>query len=374
MNADAAATAPDLERAEVAWLQGLAAPHLDIREVTAGALDGRAIRLGGELRSPPDVLYAALAEPLRQRGRTLLLRQEDGLAVVLAVRGVVRPRANNRWLPAMLAALTFVSMVFTYAIMHNPSETLTWSGIRAGMGDALAFTISLLAILVTHELGHYLMARRFGVAVSLPFLIPLPMSLLGTMGAIIRMKDIPPNRRALLFIGAAGPLAGLAVGVPILALGIALSEVTALPSGPGFMLEGNSLLYGALKHLIKGEWLPSTTHDIMLHPVALAGWAGVLITSLNLIPAGQLDGGHVAAALLGRRAQTLTWVMLAVLLLLGLVCQGWLLWAVLVYLSSRVRAQPLDDLTALRPGEVRLGLALLLLFMLTFTPIPIRLL
>ena len=286
----------------------------------------------------------------------------------------MRLEVINQNLPALLAALTFVSMVFTYAIMHNPSETLTWSGIRAGMGDALAFTISLLAILVTHELGHYLMARRFGVAVSLPFLIPLPMSLLGTMGAIIRMKDIPPNRRALLFIGAAGPLAGLAVGVPILALGIALSEVTALPSGPGFMLEGNSLLYGALKYLIKGEWLPSTTHDIMLHPVALAGWAGVLITSLNLIPAGQLDGGHVAAALLGRRAQTLTWVILAVLLLLGLVWQGWLLWAVLVYLSSRVRAQPLDDLTALRPGEVRLGLALLLLFMLTFTPIPIRLL
>ncbi|NLX35182.1 MAG: site-2 protease family protein [Chloroflexi bacterium] len=374
MNADAAAPAPEIERAEVVWLQRLAAPHLDIREVTAGALDGRAIRLSGELLSPPDVLYAALAGPLRERGRTLLLRREDGQATLLAVQGVVRPQENNRWLPAVLAVLTFASMVFTYAIMHSSSEAITWAGILAGLGDALAFSVSLLAILVTHELGHYLTARRFGVAVSLPFLIPLPMSLLGTMGAIIRMKDIPPSRKALLYIGAAGPLAGLAVGVPILALGIALSEVTTLPSGPGYMLEGNSLLYGALKFVIKGQWLPSATHDIMLHPVALAGWAGVLITALNLIPAGQLDGGHVASALLGQRARTLTWLILAALLLLGLLWQGWLLWAVLVYLSSRAQAQPLDDLTTLKPGEMRLAVALFLLALLTFTPIPIRLL
>ena len=302
-----------------------------------------------------------------------MLREEEGEVALLALKGVVQPKANNRWLPIVLAALTFVSMVFTYATMHITGDSITWPAITAGMGDALAFTVSLLAILVTHELGHYVVARRFGVAVSLPFLIPMPLSLLGTMGAIIQMKDVPPSRKAMLFIGAAGPLAGLVVGLPILALGIALSEVTALPTGSGYMLEGNSLLYAGLKYIIKGEWLPTDARDIMLHPVALAGWAGVLVTSFNLIPAGQLDGGHVATALLGRHARNLTWAVIVLLLLLGLVWQGWLIWAALVFVFSRARVEPMDNVTRLTPGQVRLAVLLLLLAVLTFTPVPIRL-
>jgi len=363
----------DPERAELAWLRAQVEPHMHINDVTTGALDGRAIRLRGVLRTPSDQLYALLAPALRKRGRTLLLREEDGEVALLALAGIVKPKANNRWLPIVLAVLTFFSMVFTYAIMHISGDRITWPAIMEGLGDALAFTLSLLTILVTHELGHYIVARRFGVAVSLPFLIPMPFSLLGTMGAIIQMKEVPPSRKAMLYIGAAGPLAGLVVGIPILAVGIALSEVTALPTGSGYMMEGNSLLYAGLKWLIKGEWLPSETRDIMLHPMALAGWAGVLVTSLNLIPAGQLDGGHVANALLGRHARSLTWAIIVLLLFLGFLWQGWLIWAVLVFVFSRARIEPLDNVTRLTPSQVRLAALLLLLAVLTFTPIPIRL-
>jgi len=357
---------------ELTWLQALIEPYLAIHEVTLGAMNGRAIRLKGELRAPSDELYAAVAPRLRERGRTLLLREEEGQVVVLAVAGVVQPRESNRWLPALLAVLTFASMVFTYAVMHISGDAITWPALAANLGDALAFTVSLLAILVSHELGHYFVARHFGVAVSLPYLIPLPMSLLGTMGAIIQIKDVPPSRRALLLIGAAGPLAGLIVGVPILVLGVALSEVTTLPTGSGYMLEGNSLLYALCKYLLKGQWLPSATEDVMLHPVALAGWAGLLVTSFNLLPAGQLDGGHVATALLGRHAAKLTWAVIAILLPMGLLWPGWFLWAVLAWVFSRVRVEPLDNVTPLTPGEVRLAILLLVLAVLTFTPIPIR--
>ena len=371
---DVAAAIPpaDTERAELAWLQALAEPYLRIHDVTVGAMDGRALRLRGELRSTSDELYAALAPAVRAHGRTLLLREDEGLVAVLALRGVMRPKANNRWLPIVLAVLTFCSMVFSYAAMHASAESITWAAIEDGLGDALAFTVSLLTILVAHELGHYVVARRLGVAVTLPYLIPMPLSLFGTMGALIQIKDIPPNRRAMLLIGAAGPLAGLAVGVPILALGIALSVVNALPSGTGYLMEGNSLLYAVLKYAIKGEWLPSATRDIMLHPVAMSGWAGLLVTSFNLVPAGQLDGGHVATALLGHRSRNLTWAVIVILLLMGGLWRGWWLWAALAFLSSRVRVEPLDSVTDLTPRQRRLAVILLLLAIVTFTPIPVR--
>ena len=365
--------AADPERAELAWLRALVEPLMRISDITVGALDGQAVRIRGALLAPPEQVYATLAPALHQRGRTLQLREEDGEVTLLALRGVVQPKPNNRWLPIVLAVLTFASMLVTYAVLHAPSGDTSLASIMSGWGDALAYTVSLLAILVAHELGHYFVARHFGVAVSFPFLIPMPLSLLGTMGAIIQMKQIPPSRKAMLYIGAAGPLAGLLVGLPILALGIALSKVAPLPTGAGYMLEGNSLLYAGLKYIIKGEWLPSATRDIMLHPLALAGWAGVLVTSMNLIPAAQLDGGHVATALLGRHAKKLTWAVIVLLLFMGALWQGWWIWAVLVFVFSRARVQPLDDVTRLTPGQVRLAILLLLLAALTFTPIPIRL-
>jgi len=175
------------------------------------------------------------------------------------------------------------------------------SGWFAGIvpiADGLPYSVPLLAILVCHELGHYFAARAHGVDASLPYFIPLPFGF-GTMGAVIGMRGVTADRKKLIDIGAAGPLAGLLVAIPVLAYGLSLSKVG--PLVPGGEQEGTSLLYGLLKLLAKGEWLPNGQRDVYLHPTAWAGWAGLLVTMINLLPIGQLDGGHIATAYFGNR-------------------------------------------------------------------------
>ena len=168
------------------------------------------------------------------------------------------------------------------------------------IADGLSYSVPLMLILLSHELGHYLVARRHGVDASLPYFIPLPPPFfLGTMGAVIGMRDVTSDRKKLIDIGAAGPLAGLLVAIPVIWYGLGHSRVG--PLSPTGLQEGNSILYALLKHAVKGIWLPDGKQDIFLHPTAWAGWAGLLVTMLNLIPIGQLDGGHVATAYFGNR-------------------------------------------------------------------------
>jgi membrane-associated protease RseP (regulator of RpoE activity) len=168
------------------------------------------------------------------------------------------------------------------------------------IADGLSYSVPLMLILLSHEFGHYLVARYHGVDASLPYFIPLPPPfMLGTMGAVIGMRDVTSDRKKLIDIGAAGPLAGLVVAIPVIWYGLRHSQVGPLSSNG--LQEGNSILYALLKHAVKGIWLPDGKQDIFLHPTAWAGWAGLLVTMLNLIPIGQLDGGHVAAAYFGNR-------------------------------------------------------------------------
>jgi membrane-associated protease RseP (regulator of RpoE activity) len=264
-----------------------------------------------------------------------------------------------------------------------------------------AFTASFLGILLAHEFGHYIAARRHGTPVSLPYFIPFPLSPLGTMGAAIRLLAPPRDRRVLLDIGMAGPLAGLAVAIPVLLIGLALSRVEPLPGSTqafaGMTLEGNSVIYLLAKLITKGELLPSPAgygvvppviywlrylvlgtpvpvggRDVMLHPVAWAGWAGLLITALNLVPAGMFDGGHTIYVLVGRKAARLLPVLVAVLFLLGFAWSGWWLWAGLVLLLGRIYAEPFDDITPLDPRRRRIAVLGLVLFVLLFMPVPFR--
>jgi membrane-associated protease RseP (regulator of RpoE activity) len=233
------------------------------------------------------------------------------------------------------------------------------------------FALSLIAILGVHESGHYLVARRHGVQVSLPYFIPMPFGPFGTMGAFISMKSPPLNRRHLLRIGVAGPLSGLVVGLVVLIYGLSISHVGVIPPGTPFYREGNSIAYLLAKFALFGQWLPRGSLDVNLSPVAFAGWAGLLVTGLNLIPAGQLDGGHVAYALLGHRARYLTWAMGAILAALGLLWPGWFLWVLLVLFLGSRREVLLDDITPLSRGERLLGLAAMLAFALLFVPVPL---
>ena len=182
------------------------------------------------------------------------------------------------------------------------------------------------------------------------------------------------NRRQLLAIGTAGPIAGLIVAIPLLVLGLLRSEVRPFPMQEGLLVEGNSLLYLALKLVIFGRILPSNGYDVFLDPVAFAAWAGLLLTSVNLIPAGQLDGGHVAYALLGKRAQWLNRLTIIVTAALGFAWSGWFLWTALLIVFGQHSAEPLDDVTRLTAPQRGLAVCMLIIFVLLVTPVPLTVL
>jgi membrane-associated protease RseP (regulator of RpoE activity) len=210
----------------------------------------------------------------------------------------------------------------------------------------------------------------------------MPFSIIGTMGAVIVQRAPMRNRRALFDIGIAGPLGGLIVAIPLLILGLALSSVGLPPPGEEVIWqEGNSLLYLGLKYLVFGRILPSNGEDVWLHPVAFAAWAGLLVTMINLIPVGQLDGGHASYALLGRRrARILGYVLIVAMIAWGgwltMNDNGaggfWLTWSFLNMALNLRHPPPLDDVTRLDRKRVILGLVVLAIFILTFMPAPLQ--
>jgi membrane-associated protease RseP (regulator of RpoE activity) len=260
----------------------------------------------------------------------------------------------------------------------------------------LPFAASLVAILFTHEMGHYLVARRHGVVATLPYFIPVPFGA-GTLGAVIRMRSQLPSRRAALDIAAAGPLAGLAVAVPLLLWGLAHSEIQAatgptvgsamvspwallrafldgqplLQGEPGAQFFGDSLLTIAAARLVHGV-LPAGT-DLALHPVAFAAWLGLLVTTLNLMPMGQLDGGHVLYALAGRRyAHVGSRIVSAGLLLAGIFLSwNWLVWWTVTRFGVGLRHPPSAMEEPLDPARGAVAILSFVLFALTFVPVPV---
>lgn len=367
-----------------------------------------AARFRGRLVIPASEAFDRLEPVFAREGTTLLLREERGDHVVLALRGRIQPRPSNPRINLALFLLTLVSVMFAGALYayDGPvvgSTTGLLLAILRSLPKGIPFAASLLSILLAHEFGHYLAARHHKTAVSLPYFLPFPGSTFGTMGAFIQLKAPPRDRRALLDIGLAGPLAGLVVAIPVLLIGLALSKVGPLPASPsqaaGQGLEGNSVLYLAAKYLVTGQLLPAPAsyhgmsplfywisyfflgrpvplgaQDILLHPVAWAGWAGLLVTALNLIPAGQLDGGHALYVLLGERASRVLPFIIVTLVVLGLVWQGWWLWAALIFFLGRAHVQPLDGITPLDGRRKALAVFGLLLFFLIFTPVPLQVL
>jgi membrane-associated protease RseP (regulator of RpoE activity) len=302
-------------------------------------------------------------------------------------------RRNTQWvLPIILMALTFASTFYVGAgmVLGQPPTSLT--ELQTGW----VFSVPLMAIFLAHEFGHFFAGRYHRVDVSPPYFIPIPFFLLGTLGAVIQIRERIRSRNALLDIGAAGPLAGLAVALPVIIYGIATSPVEPLPEGP-YMLEGRSLLYLGLLSWLKGP-IPEG-YDIMLTPTALAGWAGLLITMINLLPFGQLDGGHVGYALLGRRQDQLSRRLLRFLPLLAIIVSAaygipsyidgvrggpliydamagmhWLLWAFILWLLTRATgpSHPPTEDTHVSPRRRVVGWLTLSLFVLLFMPSWIR--
>jgi len=364
------------------------------------------VRYRGQLYGDSAAAYDQLAEALRSYEITPLFRLEEGRHVVLLMQGIASSRRANLRVNLLFMALTVIS-VFMAGVWYDykgPEFTGFVDVYRYAIVHILSgwpYAVSLLAILFAHEFGHYLVGRYHGENVSLPYFLPLPFpGGFGTLGAFIQMKSIPKNRRHLLDIGIAGPLAGLIVAVPILLYGLHLSSVDriplSIPKDEGLTLEGNSILYMTLKYIAKGELLPQPASyeglhpalywlryiltglplprggvDVMLHPVAWAGWVGLLVTALNLIPAGQLDGGHLMYVLRGRRAVKLLPFILGALFLLGFIWTGWWLWAFLIFIFGRLYAEPLDLITPLDPRRKALAILGVIIFLLVFTPVPL---
>ena len=302
-------------------------------------------------------------------GFTPMLRQEDGGLALIGLPHVFNPSASNWVINLILLIVTILSTMFVAALGETGDTRTALSQIWLG----LPFSISIMVILGAHELGHYFAARHHHVPVTLPYFIPMPFSVIGTLGAFIQLKAPVKNKRALFDVGAAGPLAGLVFALPILLYGLATSPVGPLPTG-GYMLEGNSILYAAAKILVLGQMLPANGLDVSLNQLAWAGWVGLLVTGLNLIPVGQLDGGHVSYVLFGQRAKQFFWpVLIALSLLTALTGMlMWLFWIFLIFFFGRAYAVPLDDVTPLDSRRRALAIFTLILFFLVFVPIPLQ--
>jgi len=271
----------------------------------------------------------------------------------------------------VLFLLTAASVFFVGGLraVEVPGQG-TVVGIDAWSGARLA--IALLAILLAHEMGHYLTARHYGVDVTLPFFIPFPvpgMSLVGTLGAFIRIRSPIPHRRALFDIGVAGPLAGFAFCLPVLWLGIREATIQPLATDAEGLFLGEPLLFRWLTQLIHGSTAADQT--LVMGPLGLAAWFGLLVTALNLMPIGQLDGGHVTYSLLRDRAHAISriasWVCIA-LIYFG---PSWILWAILVRVLGRRHPPTLDNQAPIGRARVLVGLLSLVVFVVCFVPDPI---
>jgi hypothetical protein len=249
------------------------------------------------------------------------------------------------------------------------TSLLSWNPLNLGeLAKGIPFSFALLLILGSHELGHYLTARRYGVDATLPYFLPIPHPLMGTMGAFIRIKSPIPNRRALVRLGVAGPLVGFLVSIPIVIIGLKLSRVTAVTPGLGNIAVGSSLLFGWLSQLFFPKLPPG--QDVFLHPLASAGWLGFFVTALNLLPVGQLDGGHVAYVALGRFRKAFQFIALGIIAALGILWPGWILWGVLVLVLGMGHPPTQDEITPLRRSDWLLVAVAVAIFVLAFIPVP----
>jgi membrane-associated protease RseP (regulator of RpoE activity) len=300
------------------------------------------------------------------------LRDREGSMPVTAVEEPDPRPLSDYAVPLLL----FVATVFTtlwagaYATRTRPMEGAIEFLLNepASLLNGLPFAGTLLGILVTHECGHYVLSRIHGVPTSFPLFIPGPPHFIGTFGAIIRMRGPILNRKALFDIGVAGPIAGFVVALAALVIGLDLSKVVANERVYGLHL-GEPLLLQFVSWLVIGP-LPDG-YDVVLHPVGFAAWFGLFVTSLNLIPIGQLDGGHVAYALWGERQRTMALAIIPILIVLGFVgWPGWFLWAGLAGLVGFAHPPVLDPEASLGRTRIWVGWGALMIFVLTFAPIP----
>jgi membrane-associated protease RseP (regulator of RpoE activity) len=237
----------------------------------------------------------------------------------------------------------------------------------AYLAQGLAFSVPLMLILLTHEMGHYLASVHHRVKATLPYFIPAP-TLIGTFGAFIKMKSPIYHKRALLDIGASGPLAGFIVSIPALIIGLKLSKIVPVTRVHGISL-GSSIMMELMTKLFAPTTPPG--FELVIHPIGFAGWIGLFVTSLNLIPIGQLDGGHVAYALFGEKSAQMANKLLFIMAVMGILFwQGWLFWAGIIFFLGKKHPPSINQYVELDTSRKVLAFIVLAIFILTFIPQP----
>ena len=351
------------------------------------------IEFVGQLTRSSNEAFGVIYPAFIAHGYTPMLTQRDGKHIVVAKHGIVEAKKSDTRINAILLIVTIASTVLAGTLLYADTSVLGRQLLSRATDPieeilvivrnpalwliGVPYALTLLGILGVHEMGHYVAARRHKADVTLPYFIPMPIGL-GTMGAVIRLKSPIKNRRQLFDIGVAGPLAGLAVAVPLLIFGLVTSEVLYVGRVPLGGQEGNSILYLLLKFITKGQILPSHGFDVILNSIAFPAWFGLVITMINLLPIGQLDGGHVVFSMYGRAQWKIATIAEVALLVLGVYLafrtgqflNVWILWAILAQVFGLRHPPPLDDITPLDRRRKLVGWATFLIFILIFTPLP----
>ncbi len=319
----------DIKPEERFAVQRTLEPFLEIAGISESK---EALYYQGTWRSPqsPDLAE----EELRSEALYTSVRTHGDQGVVKVAPRDYQETGQKYWLHALLFGLTVLTTLAAGALMEGytpfPDVTLLRYGIP--------FSLTLILILGTHELGHYFVAKKHKVDATLPYFIPAP-TFIGTFGAFIKMKSPVVDKGALLEIGAAGPIAGFLMTIPALFIGLAQSTVVNVSNSHEGIQLGDSIFMWLATHLM----FPAlgSTQDVMLSPVAFAAWIGLLVTALNLLPIGQLDGGHIAYALFGNQHKWIAWIAFGALIPLSFLSLNWLIWALLIFFLIRVQHPPI---------------------------------
>jgi len=331
--------------------------------------DGSYFFYGNPINDPMDVIRR-LWVPFSSMGCDIRMVYELG-EYVLVISPVVEKK-DRVWINVVLATITFFTTMFVGSMMFGIDPFSNSTAILKG----LPFTLAIMFVLGSHEMGHYIVARIHGMKTSLPYFIPFP-GLVGTMGAVIKHKGPIPNRKALFDVGVAGPIVGLFASIIVTVIGLSLTPMnTVIPDGSMFLKLSLPVLF-----VIIGNLTGEIGTETVMHPVAFAGWVGMLVTALNLIPAGQLDGGHMLRAMIGPRSAYVSAIVPFVLLSLSLfiyfVMQQnggmWLFWGLIITLFAAVgHPEPLEDSDYLGSSRMLLGLLVFGAGLLCVTLVPIQ--
>lgn len=315
--------------------------------------------------------FESLRLTLLQKQYIPMIKQEHGEYVLYVVKKPQQKKQKPIWVNIILLIATVFTTTLAGALQWVDIDQVDWSNMVSLpylLNGFIFFSIPLLLILGVHEMGHYFVSKKHHVDASLPYFIPLPPPfLLGTFGALISTREPIPNRKALIDIGAAGPLCGFLVAIPVSLIGFYFMQQNPIPAPS----DGGSLILLPPLLLQWMQGLFSIPDTYLIHPTLFAGWVGIFLTAVNLLPTGQLDGGHVARAILKEKHRYVSWIVIFVLAALSFFYTGWLFFAIIILLFIGTQHQPpLNEITRLDTKRKLLGLVILIVFILSFAPIP----